>query len=529
MTLASRAQDRNWPAPFARLADDRLARLVASGHERAFVMLYERYHQSLYRYCRSLVREDADAQDALQSTFAAAFAALRRGQRDAPMRPWLFRIAHNESISILRRRRPSAELSATDIQSKQAVEDQVIDRTELSTLMEDLRELAERQRSALVMRELNGLSHQEIAIALGTSVGAAKQTIFEARRSLFEFAEGRAMACDEIRRLVSDADGRALRGRRLRAHLRDCQACAAFAAAIPARSGELRAIVPSLPAVAAAGLLGRIASVGVGHAGIGHAGGASSLAVGAAAKATAVGTGAGFGANALAGIAVVATATVAVTVGVDKIIAPAHHASVTRSGAPAAAPGNASPAAAPSTSTISVLPVRVTGHNATPSGLVRAAAPGTSPARHGHAPPPGRDLGATHRATRAVGGRTAPGATNSAPVEAGRGAAAGHGNHGVSAPAQHDHGAGAGSGRTAPRGHGGDPAKPQPNHGAAHGTRSGGAPHVAGAAPTAESTAGNGAQTGASQAQAPPGQSAAKVSHGRSQPSGSHGVSAQTN
>src|SRR5579859_5704751 len=79
----------------SRLGDERLARLVAGGNDRAFCALYERYHQRLYRHCRSIVRDDADAQDALQSAFAAALVALRRGQRRAPVRPWLFRIAHN--------------------------------------------------------------------------------------------------------------------------------------------------------------------------------------------------------------------------------------------------------------------------------------------------------------------------------------------------------------------------------------------------------------------------------------------------
>jgi Sigma-70 region 2 len=64
------------------LSDDRLARLVAGDSgDRAFTALYERYHQPLYRYCRSLLRHDSDAQDALQSTFASAYTALRRGQR----------------------------------------------------------------------------------------------------------------------------------------------------------------------------------------------------------------------------------------------------------------------------------------------------------------------------------------------------------------------------------------------------------------------------------------------------------------
>ncbi len=91
--------------PTRLLSDERLARSVGQGNDRAFNALYSRYHQQLYRYCHSIVRHEADAQDALQSTFTAALTALRRSQRDAPLRPWLYRIAHNESISLLRRRR----------------------------------------------------------------------------------------------------------------------------------------------------------------------------------------------------------------------------------------------------------------------------------------------------------------------------------------------------------------------------------------------------------------------------------------
>src|SRR5581483_11107118 len=105
----------------------------------------------------------------------------------------------------------------------------------LATLVDDLADLPLRARSALVMRELSELSHEESAVALGITVGAGKQAVFEARHALHEAAEGRAMACEEVRRRISDGDGRALRGRRIRAHMRDCGGCAAFAAAIPER------------------------------------------------------------------------------------------------------------------------------------------------------------------------------------------------------------------------------------------------------------------------------------------------------
>src|ERR1700751_822433 len=89
-----------------RESDERLARLAGRGSARAFAALYERYHQPLYRFCLSIVRTPEDAHDALQSTFTRALAALGGGERTVSVRPWLFRIAHNESISILRRRRP---------------------------------------------------------------------------------------------------------------------------------------------------------------------------------------------------------------------------------------------------------------------------------------------------------------------------------------------------------------------------------------------------------------------------------------
>jgi RNA polymerase sigma factor (sigma-70 family) len=298
---------------FGLLADERLARLAAAGHERAFTVVYQRYHQALYRYCRSILQNDADAQDALQSAFAAAFAALARGQRDAPIRPWLFRIAHNEAVSALRRRRPTAELSAAWDACATSTEDRVAERAELSSLLGDLRRLTERQRSALVMRELSGLSHQEIAIALGTSVGAAKQTIYEARRSLFEFAEGRDMPCDQIRRTLSDEDGRARRSRRVRAHLRECSACAAFVAAIPARRADLRAVAPALPTAAAAGLLERVVGAGSAHGAGNSFAGLASATAGKTASAALT-------AHALAGVAVVASATVGVTIGVGRLV-----------------------------------------------------------------------------------------------------------------------------------------------------------------------------------------------------------------
>jgi RNA polymerase sigma factor (sigma-70 family) len=326
------------------LADDRLARLVASGDEQAFATLYERYHQPLYRYCRSMLRHDADAQDAMQSALMSAFAALSRSQRDAPVRPWLFRIAHNEAISLLRRRRPEVELAEDNGGAAASAEEQSARREQLSLLVEDLRELPERQRAALVMRELSGLSHEDIGVVLETSLGAAKQTIFEARRALQEFVEGRAMSCDEVCRLISDDDGRVMRGRRVRAHLRDCVSCSAFATAIPARTANLRALAPPLPAVAGAGLLAHVLGGASKVGGGSYAGGGSAAGVaGALSGKTAL---LGVAMKALASLAVVSAATIAVTRAVEHRSAPGSHSRAT----PAAHRTGSSAAAAPAAS-----------------------------------------------------------------------------------------------------------------------------------------------------------------------------------
>jgi RNA polymerase sigma factor (sigma-70 family) len=226
---------------------------AARGDAAAFAVVYERHHQALYRYCRSILRHDEDAQDALQSTMARAFAALQDEQRDFELRPWLFRIAHNEAISILRRRRETGELD--ELPALGELEDRVAEREELRLLQLDLADLPERQRAALILRELNGLSHQEIGVVLELSTGAVKQAIFDARSALFSFREGREMACHDIRRMLSDGDGRVLRGRGVRGHLRSCPDCRRFKADIEQRPKALRALAPPLPIGGAAALL----------------------------------------------------------------------------------------------------------------------------------------------------------------------------------------------------------------------------------------------------------------------------------
>jgi RNA polymerase sigma factor (sigma-70 family) len=249
------------------LGDDRLARLAARGSSPAFAEIYKRYHQPLYRYCLSIVRNPDDASDALQSTAAKALQALSGEMREIALKPWLYRIAHNESISLLRRRRNHASMEDAEELAIAPADADLETREQLRELVSDMGELTERQRGTLIMRELSGLEYDQIADAFDISPSAAKQTVYEARTALHERAEGREMDCSEIQMRLSEGDRRVARGRRIRAHIRDCGRCAEFESMLRERPAQLAAMAPPLPAAAAAAILKGVLGGGGGAAG----------------------------------------------------------------------------------------------------------------------------------------------------------------------------------------------------------------------------------------------------------------------
>src|SRR3954470_12345885 len=93
-------------------SDEGLAVLAARGSQRAFAELYRRHREPLYRYCQGILREHADAEDAVQNTMTRALVALENGTPPAAWQAWIFSIARNHAIDQLRRRgrqRPLAE------------------------------------------------------------------------------------------------------------------------------------------------------------------------------------------------------------------------------------------------------------------------------------------------------------------------------------------------------------------------------------------------------------------------------------
>jgi RNA polymerase sigma factor (sigma-70 family) len=266
------------------LSDDRLAQRAVEGDKRAFGAIFDRYHQCLYRYCLAVVGNSQDAEDALQNTMIKVLRALPGEERHIKLKPWLYRIAHNESIELLRRRRETRQLDPELATAGSGLAEEAATRERLRGLISDLDELPERQRGVLVMRELAGLDFAEIGTALGTSPAAVRQTLYEARLSLRQMDEGREMSCETVTRALSDGDGRVSRRRDLRAHLRACASCRRFGEEIESRERDLAALSP-LPAIAATGLLqGLLGGHGAGGGGlVGTLGGGAAKSLGASA------------------------------------------------------------------------------------------------------------------------------------------------------------------------------------------------------------------------------------------------------
>jgi RNA polymerase sigma factor (sigma-70 family) len=167
--------------------DARLVDLTRDGNERAFEAIVHRYHRPLLRYCSRLLSA-ARADDAVQQTFLSAHRAIHAGDAELNLRPWLYRIAHNASLNLLRQNGFDHDQVSEEIDGVETPP-QAFERGErLRTVVAAVQELPERQRNAIVLQAVEGRSYDEIATELGVSDGAVRQLLNRARTTLREAA-----------------------------------------------------------------------------------------------------------------------------------------------------------------------------------------------------------------------------------------------------------------------------------------------------------------------------------------------------
>lgn len=175
-------------APLLRAqSDDRLVDLVRDGHEAAFAVVVARYRAPLERYAAGIVGAGR-AEDVVQQAFVNAHRALMSDGRSIELKPWLYRITHNAALNLLRsapaETSDGADLAGALGPSSAGAADVAALRARLRETLDAVAALPPPQRDALLLRELEGRSHEEIALALGVTAGAARQHLARARTSL---------------------------------------------------------------------------------------------------------------------------------------------------------------------------------------------------------------------------------------------------------------------------------------------------------------------------------------------------------
>jgi len=186
---------------YGKLTDPELAQRIASGDKDAFETLMHRHNQTLYRTARSILKDDAEAEDTVQEAWLLAYRAIGNFRGDAKLSTWLVRIVVNEAIGRARKRKRWAEviqLSGDSPEDRETVEGNMDNalpeqpegaarRAQTRKLLEaKIDELPDAFRTVFVLRALEELSVEESAVALGIPEATVRSRFFRARGLLRE-------------------------------------------------------------------------------------------------------------------------------------------------------------------------------------------------------------------------------------------------------------------------------------------------------------------------------------------------------
>jgi RNA polymerase sigma factor (sigma-70 family) len=306
LTHASRRGLLARRSPLLKLQGDaKLVAMVRSGNPGAFETIVDRYQGRLLGFCRQMLGSTEDAEDVLQEVFVNAYKAMLRDEREINLRPWLYRIARNRSLNHLRKPTADAQESMDMVPAVEAssTAEKVHNREEFRQLLVDVRKLPETQRSALLLREMDALSYEEIAAAMETTVPSVKSLLVRARISLAEASQARLLTCGEVRVELSEAaEGLRKVSGPVRRHVRECDECADFRSQVRSNEKALAALFPVGGLLALKGLIAsKLGLGGAGGAGSAGAAGAGAAAGGAAGAGAVGGVGAALSGGGAAG------------------------------------------------------------------------------------------------------------------------------------------------------------------------------------------------------------------------------------
>ena len=246
----------------AEASDEQLVALAQAGSSEAFASLFRRYRPAIARYAGRLLGDDARAEDIVQEVFLSALRSIGSLDRPSGFKPWLYRIAHNTCVDHMRRtyRGDEVSIDANPLPASEEIRlfrrapsthAAVTQREDFKNLREAFGGLPPSQSEVLVMRELEGLSYDEIAARMGITRASVESMLFRARQGLRDeygqIATGeRCLRMRPVMARMAEGMG-GLRDRRaLARHVRGCQSCRRDAFAMGLAGSALEAPVPGL-------------------------------------------------------------------------------------------------------------------------------------------------------------------------------------------------------------------------------------------------------------------------------------------
>jgi|SRR5581483_8486405 len=184
--------------PLARLDDAALVAECVAGTPGAFDLVVERYRRSVYQICYRFVGNHEDASDLSQEVFLRAFRGLKNFRGQAALSTWLYRIGVNVCLNRVSTKKALDSTTGEPIDAMDLVDarhdspaDRLMREERGAQVRAAIAQLPDKQRATLILRTYHEMSHQEIADALGSSVGAVKANFFHALANLKKILEGR--------------------------------------------------------------------------------------------------------------------------------------------------------------------------------------------------------------------------------------------------------------------------------------------------------------------------------------------------
>ena len=175
------------PTPLSELDDAELIRACLDGNRDAFEVIVSRHRRTVYQVCYRFVNNHEDASDLSQETFVRAWRGLKTFKGQAALSTWLYRIAVNVCLNKVEAKKTATEPLESDqfedTRSESATET-LVRGERAAAVRKAIAALPEKQRATLILRTYHDMSHQEIANALGSSVGAVKANFFHALGNL---------------------------------------------------------------------------------------------------------------------------------------------------------------------------------------------------------------------------------------------------------------------------------------------------------------------------------------------------------